>query len=211
MNILYVPYLASAGYNDITGLQEIFALYNGNVLLHEPWPLMGIKPAVQFNMAYGDDAVFLQFSVKEKYFKTTYRQTNQPVYKDSCVEFFIAFGNDKTYYNFEFNALGTATVGYGTKNEREYLPAGLIDDIKVSTAYKETDDILPHQWELTLAIPFNLFCKHQVTTLKGAACRANFYKCGDDLPEPHFLCWNNIVAPEPDFHLPQYFGKLIFE
>jgi hypothetical protein len=47
--------------------------------------------------------------------------------------------------------------------------------------------------------------------LKGKTCRANFYKCGDDLPEPHFLSWNNIIADKPDFHLPQYFGTLTFE
>jgi len=31
------------------------------------------------------------------------------------------------------------------------------------------------------------------------------------LDEPHYLAWSNIIAPEPNFHLPQYFGTLYFE
>jgi hypothetical protein len=40
---------------------------------------------------------------------------------------------------------------------------------------------------------------------------ANFYKCGDELPTPHFLSWNPIEWKEPSFHRPEQFGKLIFE
>jgi hypothetical protein len=46
--------------------------------------------------------------------------------------------------------------------------------------------------------------------MKGKKCRANFYKCGDDLPEPHFLAWNMINTEEPDFHRPEFFGTLEF-
>jgi hypothetical protein len=41
--------------------------------------------------------------------------------------------------------------------------------------------------------------------------RANFYKCGDKTSHPHWLTWNPVDKPRPDFHLPQYFGTLVFE
>ena len=49
-----------------------------------------------------------------------------------------------------------------------------------------------------------------IESLKGVCATANFYKCGDDLPEPHFVSWNKIEAPTPNFHLPKYFGEIEF-
>ena len=51
---------------------------------------------------------------------------------------------------------------------------------------------------------------HGATLLDGRTMRANFYKCGDLLPRPHFLSWNAISLPRPDFHCPEFFGTLRF-
>ena len=213
MGLLKVPYLPNIP--DISlalNSADLFSQIKPNKLSYEPWPSGFDRPEVTFKIAYGDDAIFLAFSVKEKYFKAIYQRINEPVYKGSCVEFFIGFDEVETYYNFEFNAVGTALVGYGLRGNRELLPVSLIKNIKKMASNKmAADELLPFEWELRLAIPFSLFYKHSISTLKGKTCRANFYKCGDDLPEPHFLSWNNIVADEPDFHLPQYFNRLMFD
>ena len=39
--------------------------------------------------------------------------------------------------------------------------------------------------------------------------RATFYKCGDKTAHPHFLSWNPVGTPAPDFHRPDFFGELI--
>jgi hypothetical protein len=213
MNILKVPYFPDSHYGS-SGLNFdcLFSHNKPNKLTCEPWPSGFSRPEVTFNIGYGDDAIFLTFCVKEKHFKAIYQQTNDPVYKDSCVEFFIGFDEDNTYYNFEFNAIGTTLVAYGLPDKREQLPASLINNIKSAEGNKTVPgESLLFEWELSLAIPFSVFYRHSISTLKGKACKANFYKCGDDLPEPHFLCWNNIIADKPNFHLPQYFGALIFE
>ena len=208
-----MPYLPDTWFrNSVLDSTGLFPGNKFNELMHQPWQPVGDKPEVSFCISYGDDAIYLKFNVKEKYFKATYQQTNDPVYKDSCVEFFIGFDDDHTYYNFEFNALGTTLVGYGIPGNREHLPVTLINNIKTFAGSKTvSDSSLPFEWELSMAIPFNLFYKHSISTLKGKTCKANFYKCGDDLPEPHFLCWNNIIAGKPNFHLPEFFGALIFE
>jgi len=41
-----------------------------------------------------------------------------PVYKDSCVEFFVKPKPDKGYFNFEFIAVGTLLCSYITDPER---------------------------------------------------------------------------------------------
>ena len=43
-----------------------------------------------------------------------------------------------------------------------------------------------------------------------ASVRANFYKCADKSAHPHFLAWNRVDTPAPDFHRPDFFGELTF-
>lgn len=45
--------------------------------------------------------------------RAAYRQCNEPVFKGSYVEFFIAVDDRGNYYNFEFNTLGTRLGSYG--------------------------------------------------------------------------------------------------
>ena len=40
---------------------------------------------------------------------------------------------------------------------------------------------------------------------------ANLYKCGDATVIPHYLTWNRVEVTDIDFHLPEFFGKLILK
>ena len=66
-------------------------------------------------------------------------------------------------------------------------------------------------WELTLVVPVSSYFRHTLENLSGKTIRANFYKCGDKTSQPHFLSWNPIALPSPDFHCPAFFGELNFE
>jgi len=177
-----------------------------------PWPQFAYRPHVQFSIAHGTDAVFLRYNVNEKFVRAIYGQPNDPVYKDSCVEFFISFRHEEEYYNFEFNAAGTCLAGFGRhRNDRSMLPGETIRLIQhqslLRTAVAHNSNIC---WELTLVIPLRAFYYHELTALSRITSRVNFYKCGDDLPDPHFIVWNNIEAPQPDFHLRDFFGSAQF-
>jgi hypothetical protein len=198
---------------DLARLSALLDLQEEQHIDNLPWGGNGCRPQVSFCMAYTTNSVLLKYSVKEQYLKAVYRQINDPVYKDSCVEAFIAFNNESNYYNLEFNCLGTALAGYGSgRDDRTLVKKQLVETIKnhhqiksPATAHNELIE-----WELTLNIPFALFEHHDITSLKNQVCNVNFYKCGDELPEPHFLSWNNIIYPEPNFHLPEFFGKVKF-
>ena len=43
-----------------------------------------------------------------------------------------------------------------------------------------------------------------------STCIIYFYKCGDETEFKHRGMWNIINNPKPDFHLPEYFGNIIF-
>lgn len=176
-----------------------------------PWPSQAEQPRVKFSIAYCKDCLFLRYYVIENSLLARYRDINAPVYKDSCVEFFISFG-EAAYYNLEFNCLGTGRIGFGaSKNERELLPPATVAKVRHSaTIHGEKNGSSPTFWALTLAIPSEVFSAHTLTSFEGLIARANFYKCGDDLPSPHYLTWSKILAPEPNFHLPEFFGEIRF-
>ena len=212
MKHLSVPYL---GLEDTTAIADISKQLDHvrqEIIDHAPWNAFPYKPQASFAMAYGDSSVYLKFFVEEKHVRAVYSEPNQPVYKDSCVEFFVSFGDEPEYYNFEFNCAGTCLLSFGEqRNNRKMTTADLIKSIAFQSSIKPTTKKDANiGWELTLVIPFDAFQYHQITSMKGKKCRANFYKCGDDLPEPHFLAWNMINTEEPDFHRPEFFGTLEF-
>lgn len=202
--------------NSITPLADLSLKANG-IERHKidmvPWPVYDYKPDASFAIAHGDNCILLKYYVSEKSVRAIYCKPNDPVYKDTCVEFFISFGNEKEYYNFEFNCIGTCLIGFGiNRAERKLLPAAIIRKIESQSVFTSFDASVPGNisWELTLMIPIETFCYHSLVTLKNQDCKVNFYKCGDDLPEPHFLAWNDIKTINPDFHLSEYFGEMKF-
>ncbi len=177
------------------------------------WPAYPYKPDVQVSGGYTEDELVLKYRVQEKYIRAVYTQINDPVHKDSCVEFFISSGNG-FYYNFEFNCIGTVHAGYGKQREgRELLSEEDISSIRTSSILG-TERIEVRQteepWELTAAIPFSIFKEEKFTNPGGKIFTGNIYKCGDELPVPHFLSWNPIGTQTPDFHRPEFFGSIEF-
>ncbi|MBR5570284.1 MAG: hypothetical protein IKW10_05250 [Oscillospiraceae bacterium] len=53
-----------------------------------------------------------------------------------------------------------------------------------------------------------IFSVDNILWLPDVGIRANCYKCGDLTPKPHYLSWNPVTSPNPDFHRPQDFGLM---
>lgn len=213
MKILKASSLAFEQDGKISAISDSLDKLEKNEIGIVPWAEFPYKPKVSFAIAYSDDSILLKYYVKEKAISAIHQQPNSHVYKDTCVEFFISFNNEVNYYNLEFNCTGTCRAGFGdNRDNRELLSPALINKIKhlsnIKSGNSATDQDV--SWELTLQIPLAVFYRHNIKELKGLHCRANFYKCGDDLPDPHFLCWNPIDSAEPNFHLPAFFGEVHF-
>lgn len=178
------------------------------------WANFGYKPEVRFNIAYGKKEIFLKYYVRESNTKAEKDQPNQMVCEDSCVEFFVSPDDDGIYYNFEFNPIGTVLLGagHGRTDSKRADPAFTERIRRITTmGDKPFGEIKGDiRWSLTLAIPLDIFFHHHVTELKGKTFRANFYKCGDKLSNPHFVTWNPVQTEEPDYHRPEFFGALKF-
>ena len=178
------------------------------------WKGFDYKPDVNLTMAYTDNEILLKFDMTEQWFKAEKTETNQEVYEDSCVEFFVSPSDDQIYYNLEFNGIGTCLMGAGTgRNERKRADPEVISKIrrKTSAGHKSVSEKKgKFFWTITIAIPLNVFSLHEIKNLTGKTFRANFYKCGDKLTVPHYLTWSPIGTENPDYHRPEYFGLLKF-
>jgi hypothetical protein len=207
----YIPYLK--GVDALCSVEDISLVldtHNRQHLHHAPWHNGDAQPQVSFSIAYSNEVIYLKYYVIEDVFKAEYNQFNDPVFEDSCVEFFIAFDNDPNYYNLEFNCMGTSRGQYGLhKSDRTFIPASLLKTIRHQTLLKSSSES-NIQWELTLCIPKAIFSFHPGLSFAQSNARANFYKCGDGLPKPHFLCWSNIEAQKPEFHLSRFFKEIAF-
>lgn len=179
------------------------------------WIINNWRPNVQVKVCYSDESVFVYFKVEEDEVTAKYTDVNDPVHKDSCVEFFInPFPNNSdAYFNFEINAIGTIHVGFGSVGKRKTLSIIDINNIEIfSTLNKPTiGKYGGDYWEIFYRVPVSLFEKYyRLKFVKGKA-RGNFYKCGDDSKLEHYGVWNPIESSHPNFHLPKYFGDLVFE
>ncbi|PSR52311.1 hypothetical protein AHMF7605_01630 [Adhaeribacter arboris] len=212
---LHVPFLPlEAKITNINAVSQTLDRLPRQVMAVQPWPAFTYQPEVKFTVAHNFTGVFLKYYVTEEFVRISHFNPNDLVYQDSCVEFFISFGKDLNYYNLEFNALGVCRAGYGPDREnRILLEPTQLNCIQTNTTLSRLDTTNKQNfhWQLTVVIPVSIFRHHRIASLNGMKAKGNFYKCGDDLPQPHFLSWNYIQAPHPNFHLPAYFGDIFFE
>ena len=210
---LKVPYINC---DEVKTLKEVSEKLDGlqrHAIDQVPWPVFSYLPDAKFSIAYTNGAILLKYYVEENSIRICTHTTNGPVHEDNCVEFFISFDGEKEYYNLEFNCIGVCSAAFGkSRNEREWLPVESIAKIRRMSQIRASVEGNDQQvtWQLTLLIPIDIFIYHKISILKNRSCKANFYKCGDALPNPHFLSWKFIVADSPDFHLPQFFGEMRF-
>jgi hypothetical protein len=180
------------------------------------WKEFPYRPEVKFRIAHSNNQIWLKYYVNEQNILADRTEVNSSVSRDSCVEFFFDPLGDGSYYNFEFNCIGTPHLAYGpNRHTREYVNPKKIEkliEIKSSLGNRPfKEKVGGHQWEMTIVLPAEILTSHKDIKLKGLKSRSNFYKCGDDTSEKHYLSWNPVGTERPDFHRPEFFGTLIFE
>ena len=174
--------------------------------------LEGYAPETTAQLAYSEGVgFFLRMTCKETNPRGEYRRYNDPVYTDSCMEFFCDLLNDGRYINVEVNVNG-ALLSYIGRDRHERTPIAELTGggIFIAKGWQQKGF-----WEILVQMPCELLCGILGTeTLPfghGYAFRGNFYKCGDETPAPHFGMWNPVETETPDFHRPEFFGDLVID
>lgn len=143
--------------------------------------------------------------------RATAMEDNGNSWEDSCCEFFVTDPYDGTYYNFELTCIGSLLSSKRKSRIDSKLqdPALLSRVIRYSSLEHKPIEISDKVfgWTVVMLIPFELIGIDRDNI--PVSVRGNFYKCGDLTAHPHFLSWNPIQTPKPDFHRPEFFGELI--
>lgn len=179
------------------------------------WPkAFPYTPEVKVKLWHDDANLYINYEVDEEFVRALASSDNGDVYKDSCAEFFIAFDNNG-YYNLESNCAGKVLLSHrlGRKENVEYASPEILAGIKREPSLGHSPfecKKAEGKWSMTLQVPASTFFKHSLNGFKGMEARCNIYKCGDELPRPHFLSYFPITTENPDFHRPEFFGKIKF-
>jgi len=178
------------------------------------WPTQfPYKPSCQFKIARSTNSIFIHFKVIESNIRALYANDQEPVWEDSCVEFFCKLPVQNTYFNFEFNCIGTCLAAQREGREINVNPLSVVKTNSIKRFASLGNSIFDEkkgnfEWKLTVEIPFELI-DIQSDNLP-EMLMANFYKCADGTTIPHYLSWSHISTDTPDFHRPEYFGIIYF-
>lgn len=175
-------------------------------------------PETKAKVKYNNDGLIVIFKVVEKNIKAISEKNNDAVFQDSCVEFFFNPNLSKTgYFNLETNCGGVVLFGVRSKKGEKSvkLSDSEIEELSIKTTLpkiikKEIKE--ETEWVIEYKIPFELLKKYMEFPIpaSGDIWLGNFYKCADNSTTPHWLTWNKIEFDMPNFHLPEFFGKIIF-
>lgn len=150
----------------------------------------------------------LRMTCKEENPKALYTNYNDPVYKDSCMEFFASFNPEsKLYMNFEMNSNGAFLSAVRTERANK-TPIDKLAELPEVKAVHTADG-----WTVEVFFSNGFIGKTfgKDSFAIGDSFKGNFYKCGDETEIPHFGMWSPIESEKPDFHRPEFFGKFIVE
>lgn len=174
------------------------------------WPdSFPYMPECRFRVARSKNYLAVGFDVRGKDLRATELSDNGRNWEDSCCEFFIS-PDGKSYFNIEINCIGSVLMARGEGRDgrvkvEEKEVARIIRHCSLEHKLFDCKGGL-HSWQVAVVIPFDLIGLDPDKLPESV--NVNFYKCGDLTATPHFVTWNPVGTPNPDFHRPEYFGKL---
>lgn len=187
------------------------------------WHTGGPKPLTAARFLYDDNSLYGQFHVEDQNISAEITELNGPTFQDSSVELFVDPNPDADtrYFNFEVNCCGQFKLGWQRDGwqvrdlGRDLIARELSDQIRVASSVdgpvrepRPSDE----EWWVATEIPFSVlrqFTEVDIGPKAGTTWRGNVYRSGVER-ESMKATWNPMPTPEPDYHSPEYFGRLRF-
>lgn len=181
------------------------------------------RPETLARVLYDEQSLYVHFKVRDRFVLSIHTRPQEPVSRDSCVEFFFQPKPESGYFNLEGNAGGTFLCSYRQLNAP--LSGGLASVQPIADEWFEqlqafhslpsrVDPELtgPVDWHLEYRIPRALIEAYAgpLGELAGQLWRANFYKCASGSSHPHWAAWASI-GEKRNFHRLDRFAPIRFE
>ena len=180
------------------------------------------RPVARARLLYDDGNLYLRFRVEDCYVVAKHTQFQDPVWRDSCVEFFVQPRPSSGYFNFEINCGGALLSYYIEDPTRtadgfaKFTRLAPEHGARIRITHSLPSIVMPEQagpttWHVGCQIPLAVLEAYAgpLGPLVGQAWRGNFYKCADDSSHPHWASWAPIGAVL-NFHQPACFAPLRF-
>ncbi|MDD7438466.1 MAG: carbohydrate-binding family 9-like protein [Bacteroidales bacterium] len=172
-------------------------------------------PITVADLAYSNKGIYCRFWSKGVGLKASYTEDGGKVHEDSCVEIFLQIPGSDRYFNFEFNCIGVCDAAR-RRSRTESVQLKPVEYASIKRATSERPGLIfdrpqgVHTFWVSVFIPFELLGLDIDDNTFPSHILGNLYKCGDKTSVPHFLSWQPIEAPQPDFHRPEQFTPLYF-
>lgn len=174
------------------------------------WGYDKYKSEAYLQISYDDSGFNVKFTVGESNPLREKKNHFEHVHLDSCVELFVKFTPEKSdrYINFETNANGAMNVAWRTdRYNSQNLKPEEVEGFDIKT------EIFEDYWTVSYKIGFD-FIKSYYPEFDINKCEyllGNIYKCGENTEIEHYMSYFKVDCPNPDFHRPEYFGKIFIE
>ncbi|MBO5290657.1 MAG: hypothetical protein J6B35_03625 [Clostridia bacterium] len=168
------------------------------------------RPDTYFKIGVVNDELVAVLKCYEESPKAEYINRDDPVYLDSCLEFFVApVENREEYINVEMNSKGAFLCEFGKlKPERCFASeiTSLSPEVETFTSVDDNGSF----WGVKVRLAKDFISALYKTDKKNIMfkeIRANFYKCGDECATPHYLAFSPVTTLPPGFHNPECFAE----
>ena len=174
------------------------------------WDVNGYRPHAEARVMYDERGLHVVLTAQEAEIRAQ-AEMRGAICTDSCLEFFFQPDvNCARYVNVEMNPLGIHMIGIGEGRFNRFEAAQLpLPNMQINYTALPPDDYAAEAWGIAYTVPAGFLKLWFGVELKpGLQMRGNFYKCGDKSRYEHYGMWNEVEVDKPDFHRPEYFGKL---
>lgn len=177
---------------------------------HLLWGTKSIPKTYAYLGFVPGDGFYLKMVCEEKNPFRTYKNNQDPVYRDSAMEAFFQFDSEKPksaqdiYVNFEANSNGALLAAYGENRiYRSYFGAEELKAFDCKAVIEE------NEWNITLRIPLDILEEiyGPLHLRAGSEFRCNFYKISETEAIEHYASYSPIKSEVPSFHLPEFFAS----
>ena len=165
------------------------------------------RPNTYFKMGVVGSDLIAQLQCYEENPRAVYTKRDEPMYKDSCLEFFVApIEGREEYINIEMNSNGAFLCEFGKGKYDRVFVSSLTDSSPIVEAFKG-EDMNGVFWGVTVKLTKDFLCKlYKTDNFDFSTVKANFYKCGDDCEIQHYLAFSPVTTLPPGFHNPECFA-----
>lgn len=182
-----------------------------------PWWKAGRKEQTVAKLLWNDEFLYVAFRCEDAHISAEQTRRDSPVYQDDCVEVFTAPNAEQpfNYFNIEMNVRRAFLDRHHPNGPKKpQVPNWNATGIKIATTVDGTlnnDSDTDRGWTLEAAIPFDNFktVARHTPPHDGDVWHMNLNRLGGKT-NPQYSQWSPGETERPQFHTPQFFGRVIF-